>query len=84
MYQLQLDKKVKKFLLAYPDLWRRFFIKAQAICKDPYNANVDIRSLKWASWSYRLRIGKYRFLYEVREKEIIIYFYDSDSRGDVY
>ncbi|EHE0558430.1 hypothetical protein J0E37_000517 [Campylobacter upsaliensis] len=33
---------------------------------------------------YRLRIGKYRFLYEVLESEILIYAYKADSRGDIY
>ncbi|ELB9335810.1 hypothetical protein ABN535_001531 [Campylobacter upsaliensis] len=33
---------------------------------------------------YRLRISKYRFLYEVLESEILIYAYKADSRGDIY
>lgn len=33
---------------------------------------------------YHLRIGKYRFLYEVLESEILIYAYKADSRGDIY
>jgi mRNA-degrading endonuclease RelE of RelBE toxin-antitoxin system len=31
-----------------------------------------------------LRIWKYRFLYEIIEDKILIYFYDADSRWDVY
>lgn len=31
-----------------------------------------------------MRIGKYRFLYEVIDDIILVYFYDADSRGDIY
>ncbi len=33
---------------------------------------------------FRLRVGKYRFLYTVIDDEILIYVYKADSRGDIY
>ena len=33
---------------------------------------------------YRLRIGSYRLIYEVREQELVIYLITAGSRGDVY
>ncbi len=33
---------------------------------------------------FRLRIGKYRILYEIIEDEILIYYYKAGSRGDIY
>jgi mRNA interferase RelE/StbE len=45
---------------------------------------LDIRRLQWTKDEYRLRIWKYRFLYKVYESRIYIYFYDADSRGDIY
>lgn len=33
---------------------------------------------------FRLRIGKYRFLYEIFDEELLIYCYDADSRGGIY
>ena len=33
---------------------------------------------------FRLRIGKYRAIFEVRQDEIIIIVCDIDSRGDIY
>ncbi|MFA5916767.1 MAG: hypothetical protein WC850_00850 [Candidatus Gracilibacteria bacterium] len=50
----------------------------------PYQNNLDIKPLKGKNNHYRLRIGKYRFLYEIIENKILIYFYNADSRGDVY
>ena len=33
---------------------------------------------------YRLRVGNYRFLYDVIEDELIIYIEKGDNRGDIY
>lgn len=33
---------------------------------------------------YRLRVGKYRILYEVNDEELLVYLMDAGSRGDVY
>ncbi len=33
---------------------------------------------------FRLRVGKYRFLYFVDEDEVVIVVEKGDSRGDVY
>ena len=38
---------------------------------NPYNTNLDIVPLKNKSNHYRLRIGKYRFLYEIKNKELL-------------
>jgi mRNA-degrading endonuclease RelE of RelBE toxin-antitoxin system len=29
-------------------------------------------------------VWKYRFLYEIVQEKVFIYFYDADSRGDIY
>ncbi|MDR3169523.1 MAG: plasmid stabilization system [Candidatus Peribacteria bacterium] len=46
--------------------------------------SLDIRPLQGEENRYRLRVGDYRFLYEVREMEIVVYFYEAGARGDVY
>ena len=33
---------------------------------------------------YRLRVGEYRFIYEIIHDEIIISVIDADNRGDIY
>ncbi len=33
---------------------------------------------------FRLRIGNYRFIYDVEENELVIYMEDADNRGDIY
>lgn len=84
LYRIELEKWVKKFLLKHQDIARRFYSKLEVLREKPFENNLDIKALSGKKYHYRLRIWKYRFLYEIRETEILIYFYDADSRGDVY
>ncbi len=34
--------------------------------------------------AYRLRIGNYRFIYDVIDEELIIYMEEANNRGDIY
>jgi mRNA interferase RelE/StbE len=52
--------------------------------KDPLTSELDIKHLIGSKNHYRLRIWKYRFIYELRKKELVIYFYKADSRGGIY
>ncbi len=84
-YKVELHKKVEKFLDTQTDNFVNiFFEKVQLISKDPHTKILDIKPLQWYSWHYRLRIGKYRFKYTIIEDQILIYFYDAGSRGDIY
>jgi mRNA interferase RelE/StbE len=85
MYQLKLSKEVDKFLDKHRDIWKRLDEKMPQIQENPHHPVwVDIKPYIWYPNNYRLRIGKYRFLYEVIDDEILVYFYDADSRGDIY
>jgi len=85
MYQLKLSKEVDKFLDKHRDIWKRLNEKMSQIQENPHHpAWVDVKSYIWYPNNYRLRIGKYRFLYEVIEDQVLVYFYDADSRWDIY
>jgi mRNA interferase RelE/StbE len=84
MYKVELNKSVRKFLKSHPDIWKKFFYALKKITVNPFNNLLDIKKLIWSKNHYRLRIWKYRFLYEVRENEIIVYFYKADSRWNIY
>ena len=45
---------------------------------------LDIKKLKWFENRYRLRIWKYRVLFEKYEDKLIILVIDIGSRWDVY
>ncbi len=84
-YNIILDKKVQKFLDKQTDKFvTRFFEKATILSQDPRTPFLDIKRLEWLDASFRLRIGKYRFLYRIDHDQIVIYFFDADGRGDVY
>ena len=46
--------------------------------------DLDIKKLKWYENRYRLRIWKYRVLFEKYEDKLIILVIDIGSRWDVY
>jgi len=88
MYKIILSKQVQKFLDLLSDEYvRSFQEKLYILSKNPFSreTNLDIVPLIGKPKGfYRIRIGNYRFLYEIRKSEIIIYFYKAESRGDVY
>ncbi len=79
-----IEKLVLKFLENHKEIAYRFFEKAEIMEVDLLSWLLDIKKMKWTSDRYRLRIGKYRFLFRKTDWIIIIYFYDADSRGDIY
>ena len=40
--------------------------------------------LKGADDAYRIRVGDYRILYEVRDKELVVYIIEAGHRREVY
>lgn len=57
-----------------------FFLLRQ----NPYRSDLDIKKLINTKNDYRLRIGKYRFLYTIFENRMLISMYKADTRGDIY
>ena len=67
-----------------PDIQQRVVESFEIIAQNPYQNALDIVKLKGEENKYRLRLGKYRFLYEIIEEQILVYAYKANSRGDVY
>ncbi|MBP9779657.1 type II toxin-antitoxin system RelE/ParE family toxin [Candidatus Gracilibacteria bacterium] len=86
MYKILLEKNVTKFLEKHKGeaLIHRFTESLLVLSMEPYENNLDIKILIGLPNTYILRIGKYRFLYEIIEDKIIINFFDAGSRGDIY
>ncbi len=85
-YKAVFRKTVKKFLSKHK--WERIiydFQKTLSILKnDPFEISLDIKTMRWREVAYRLRISKYRFIYEVIENDLVIHFVKADKRGDIY
>lgn len=85
MYSFRFSKTVIKFLEKRDKAFLlRFEEKFNEIIQDPHHPKADVEPYIWYPWHYRLRIGKYRFLYAIVEEEVLVYFYDADSRGGIY
>ena len=85
MYSLSVSKDVKKFIASRDSKTRRKIINAlEDLSKDPSENTLDIKPMQGMTNHFRLRIGKYRFLYEIKNDSILIYVYHAGSRGDVY
>ena len=84
VYRLETSKAVDKFLDKHSDIRRKVLEKLEILAQNPYDNALDIAKLQSYENHYRLRIGKYRLLYEIIDEQILIYAYDIDSRGDIY
>ncbi len=85
MYNLQASKQVVKFVNSRtPKERQRIAMALEILQNDPFRNHLDIKKMKGLENSYRLRIGDYRFLYEIIEEQILIFVYKADNRGDVY
>ncbi len=85
MYNYRLSKTVIKFLEKRDQAFLlRFDKKFDEIIENPIKSSADVKPYIGHPGHYRLRIGKYRFLYAILEEEIVVYFYDADSRGGIY
>ena len=85
MARIELSKKVIKFLQEQTASFQTKTLSAlEQIESDPLNNSLDIKKMVNKKNHYRLRIGKFRLLYEWIKEEDILLFYDADSRGDIY
>lgn len=86
MYRVVLKKEVKKFLNKHQELIPKFVDSVNKLAHNPFDKSLDIKPLTWRKnlSEWRLRIWKYRFVYEVLKEEVIILFFDAWSRGKIY
>jgi len=86
IYSITFDKIIKKFISKHK--WEKIILQFKKAISElkvnPYENNLDIKTMKWSIYSYRLRIWKYRFVYEIINNELVIIFVDADTRWDIY
>ena len=64
-YVIRTSKQVNKFLARHQEIARRFIKKLEIMQNDPFDSRLDIVPLIGEENSFRLRIGDYRFLYNI-------------------
>ncbi len=84
VYKVSLHRAVRKFLRNHPDLSERWEgIVSQIQTSPRVGSHIDHLKGAWLC-SYRWDEGSYRVKYEVDDKNVELYFYDANNRGDVY
>ncbi len=86
MYKILISKKVTKFIRSQSRQFQNNIKrKINFLSEDPFNhPSLDIKKMKGYDNIYRLRIGKIRFIYEIKNDQLIILVYTAGSRGDIY
>ena len=85
-FELHISKEVKKFLDKRD---KKFIERVNSVFarlrENPYNhPELDLKKLVNMGNDYRVRVGKYRFLYTIVESKILVFVYRADSRGGIY
>ncbi len=86
MYKIIPHKRVIKFINSRTSKDKqRIKERFDLLQKNPYptNSNIDSKKLQNRN-GFRLRIGNYRFIYDIVDDELIIYMEQADNRGDIY
>lgn len=85
MYEIQFSKDSVKFLEKLKDIeLKKRLLKSIFLLKlEPYPKH-NIKFLEPEKDKIRLRVGKYRILYSIKEKELVILIITIDKRSRVY
>jgi len=86
MYEIIYHKRVVKFINSRDSKDKKRIKKRfDKLKENPYPSNMEIDIKKLQNRvGFRLRIGDYRFIYDVEDEKLIIYMEEADKRGDIY
>jgi len=86
LYKIVPHKRVIKFINSRTSKdKKRIKEKFELLQQNPYPSNFKLDSKKLQNRNgFRLRVGNYRFIYDVVDEELIIYIENADNRGDIY
>ena len=83
-YEVDVNRNVARFLRRHPDLRSKWDDIVHRVLSNPRRGpHIDHLKGVW-NCSYRWNEGTYRIKYEVLPETGEIYFYDANTRGDVY
>ncbi|MFA4975855.1 MAG: type II toxin-antitoxin system RelE/ParE family toxin [Candidatus Paceibacterota bacterium] len=85
MFELEYSKSSKKFLKSSEkELLSRIFSKLEMLKNNPVPSDAKFIGREDNDKIFRIRIGKYRILYRIKETEKIILVSKIDKRERVY
>lgn len=86
MYNLKYSKQAMKYIKKQDQPTKKRLQKALlTLAENPYQrGTLDISLLQGVDSAFRLRVGDFRIVYEIQDKELLIYIISANSRGDIY
>lgn len=79
-----MGKDARKSLVRLPKNQRELLVrKISQLASDPYAPNNNATKLKDRP-GYRLRVGDWRIVYELRDSQLLILVVKIGSRGSIY
>ena len=84
MYIIKLTKQADKKRRLFPYNVRKNISKKLKLLQNWDITNLDLKKLRWNKKLRRLRVWKYRILFEKYDDKLIILVIDIWSRGDIY
>jgi len=83
IYRIEIKRSARKALLALPrDMQRRIGTAIDMLASDPRRSGT--RKISSSDILYRLRVGNYRVIYEIRDDRLVIYVVKVGHRRNVY
>ena len=84
-YRIEFTKSAKKEFEGLPEKMQGKVIEALGVLSpNPFSELLKVKKLKGADSLYRIRIGDYRVVYEIRKNTLIILVIKIGHRREVY
>ncbi|MGD9560757.1 MAG: type II toxin-antitoxin system RelE/ParE family toxin [Pyrinomonadaceae bacterium] len=85
VYTVEFVKSAEKEFLRLPAKIRDKFTEALKLLSiSPFSELLKIKKLKGTDNAYRIRIGEYRLIYEIKEDRLIVLVIKIGHRREVY
>jgi mRNA interferase RelE/StbE len=82
-YHIEFLKTAQKELFKLPkEIQERIAVKIDSLADDPYPA--DTKKLKNGDGRFRIRVGDYRIIYRLEDKQLVILIIKIGHRRDIY
>lgn len=85
VYRIEFAKSAKKEFERLPaKVQNRVTQALEVLARNPFSELLKIKKLKGADSLYRIRLGDYRIVYEVRQNILVIVVIKIGNRKEVY
>jgi len=84
-YSIEFVKSARKDFERLPTQMRGKVTEAlQLLAVNPYSELIRVKKMKGADSLYRVRVGDYRVVYEIRKRRLVVVVVKIGNRRDVY